>query len=207
MTKILSRSGDSLADMYDIEGSIAGLEQLETKELPIVHEMGATIFSERLRTRIFRITTGGIDQSIVFNIEEVNLPDTPTRLFGVQVIVNGGARIARCAVLATDPTLGQDIPLWVFDATLGEFEETDLEDAGVAVTRDVLVPRTGLNVFPAFVGGSGQGPADTMVSSITLAGETTAFGAGTVVITALLYLAFPARDINISSRGLPIPSW
>ena len=46
-----------------------------------------------------------------------------------------------------------------------------------------------------------------MVSSITLDGATNAFGAGTVVTTALMYLAFPRRDSSVSSLGVPIPSW
>ena len=45
MVKILSQAGISLADLYNVEGSIAGIEQLDTRELPIVHEMSGTIFS------------------------------------------------------------------------------------------------------------------------------------------------------------------
>jgi len=205
VTKILSRSGDSLADIYDVEGSIAGIEQLETRELPIVHEMGATVLSERFTTRVFRISSGAIAQSTAFNIEILTFPETPTRLLGIQVVSTSTVRLAQVAVLATDPTLGQDFPLWAFDTALAEFEPVTMEDATASQPLQILVPRTGLNIFPAFVGGQEQ--QDSMVSAVTLAGLTTAFGAGTVVTTALLLLAFPRRDINISSKGLPIPSW
>lgn len=202
MTKILSQSGQSLADIYDIEGSVAGLENLETRELPIVHEMGATILSERFTTRIFRLATGDILQSASWRIELTTLPETPARLLGVQVITDNATRISRAAVLGTDPTVEQDIPLWVWNATVSE--TVTMEDLAVAATFNYLVPREGASI-PSFVGGREQ--QDNMVSQVTFVGLSTAFGAGNVLCTALLYLAFPRRDINISSKGLPIPSW
>ncbi len=207
MTKILSRTGFSLADIYDVEGSIAGIEQLETRELAIVHEMGATVMSERFTTRVFRISSGGQLQNVAFNVELITLPETPARLLGVQVITTLASRLARCAVLATDPTLGQDIPLWVFDTTTNDFEAIVMEDASASVAREILVPRHGMNInFPTFVGGRRQ--QDSMVSSVTLAGLTTGFGAGTVTTVALLYLAFPRNDgSRPATPGIPIPSW
>ncbi len=206
MTKILSRSGASLADIYDVEGSIAGIEQLETRELPIVHEMGATVLSERFTTRVFRIPTGAISQSTAFNVELTTLPERPCRLLGIQVITNDATRLARIAVLATDPTLGQDIPLWVWDSVAAASELVTMEDAGGAFTVSILVPRTGLNIFPAFVGGQNQ--QDTMVSSITFAGLTTAFGAGDSTNTALMLLAFARSDgSRPGPAGVPVPSW
>jgi len=203
MVKILSRSGDSLADIYDVEGSVAGIEQLETRDLPIVHEMGATIVSERFTTRVFRIPTGAIAQDITFRVELSTLPATPTRLLGIQVITNTVARLTRVTVLGTDPTVEQDIPIWVWNATASEV--VALVDAGALASFDVLEQHPTMAIAPTFVGGNGQ--QDNMVSNVTLAGLTSGFGAGTVTITALLYLAFPRGDINISGRGLPIPSW
>lgn len=205
MPKILSRSGASLADVYDVEGSVAGIENLETKELPIMHEMGATVLSERFTTRIFRVTTGAIAQNIAFRVEEVNLPETPARLLGLQIITSDMTRLTRAAVLGTDPTLGQDIPLWIWDnITALDFPIT-MEDAGSSAVFRVLQPLGPPTISPAFMGGKEQ--QDSMVSSATLVGLTTGFGAGTVIITALLLLAFPRRDNSVSSKGLPIPSW
>jgi len=202
MPKILSRDGQSLADIYDVEGSIAGIDQLVTSDLPIVHEMGATVLSERFTTRIFRITTGDILQTITWAIELTTLPETPCRLLGVQVLADNGSRVSRAAVLATDPTVNQDIPLWVWDATV--LETVTGEFSGSAATFNYLVPREGV-IVPSFVGGNEQ--QDNMVSNVKFVGLSTTFGAGTVEVVALLYLAFPRRDINISSKGLPIPSW
>lgn len=208
MGKILSRSGESLADLYDVEGSIAGIDQLETRELPIVHEMGNTLFSERLRTRVFRVTTGAILQDVSFRIELDTLPETPCRLLGLQVISDNKARILRCAVYLTDPSLPQDFPVWVLSGATPTGESLVMEDAGTSATFDLLEPIAPNNQFPSFTGGREQGGGtDTMVSQLTLQGRSTGFGAGSVVITALALLAFPARDVNISSRGLPIPSW
>ena len=205
MVKILSQSGKSLADMYDVQGSIAGIEQLETRDLPIVHEMGATVLSERFTTRVFRIPTGPILQNVEFAVELTTLPETPARLLGVQVIIDTTARISRCAVMGTDPTLGQDFPLWVME-TVAAAESVIMEDAGVSAVQRILIPRTSITLnFPTFVGGSEQ--QDSMVSSVTFMGLTTGFGAGTVSLAALLYLAFPRRDGSVSSLGLPIPSW
>jgi len=206
MAKILSRAGASLADIYDVEGSIAGIDTLETRELPIVHEMGATVFSERFRTQIFRITTGALAQDIAFAVELTTLPEIPARLLGVQVIANVNARVALAAVLATDPTLGQDFPLWVFDSVAALQLTVAMEDAGAHANQRVLVPQAELTVFPAFVGGREQ--QGNMASSVTLSGLTSGFGAGTVTVTALLLLAFPRTDgPRRAPLGLPIPSW
>jgi len=203
--KILSLSGQSLADMYDVEGSIAGIDQLETRELPIVHEMGATVMSERFTTRVFRIPSGPVNQSTGFVTVLTTLPETPARLLGVQVISSLASRLERVAVLGTDPRLSQDFPLWVMDTAAVVGETVAMEDAGAPVTIEVVNPRPAMNQFPSFVGGREQ--QDSMVSSITLVGSTTAFGAGTVTTTALLLLAFPRRDGSVSSKGVPIPSW
>ena len=205
MVKILSRDGQSLADIYDVEGSIAGIEQLETRELPIVHEMGATVLSERFTTRIFRIATGDLLQNITFRVQLDTLPETPTRLLGISVFADAPARLDIAAVLATDPTVGQDMPIWVWNANDQIAELISMEDLGVQGNFSLLIPQVGVNIFPSFTGGREQ--QDNMVSSLTLTGITSGFGAGTVDIIATCLLAFPRRDINISSKGLPIPSW
>jgi len=205
MVKILSRSGNSLADIYDAEGSIAGIDQLETRELPIMHEMGATVFSERLQTRIFRIPTTAIAQNIAFRIQLDTLPETPARLLGLQVITDNGARVTRAAVLATDPVLLQDFPIWVWNGVAADSELVTMLDATVSASFEVMLAHGPMNMLPTFTGGNEQ--QDNMVSSLTLVGLTSGFGAGTVLVTALAHIAFPRRDVNISSRGLPIPSW
>ena len=202
MVKILSKSGDSLADIYDVEGSIAGIEQLETRDLPIMHEMGATVFSERFNTRIFRIASAARAQNVAFTVEIATLPETPCRLLGVQCIADDVTELTRFAVTARDPTLQQDIPVWAWDGS--NSVPIRLTDLTLEADFDLLTPALGFNV-PTFMGGrEQQGP---MVSSVTITGLTAGFGAGTTRASALLLMAFPLRDINISSKGLPIPSW
>ena len=212
MVKILSRAGVSLADIYDVKGSIAGIDQLETRELPIVHEMGATIFSERYSTTIRGIETGDIAQNITFEIALTNLPQSPTRLLGLQVLTDVGARILRCALSVTNPigAIGggggaQDMPIWVWDATNALFETATIFNDGASGNLDVLISHPASMLAPIMVGGLGQNR--DMVTNLRLQGRTTGFGAGTVAITALLYLGFAFDTTGLSSFGVPFPSW
>lgn len=202
MVKILSQSGNSLADMYDVVGSVAGIEQLETRELPIVHEMGRTIFSERFSTIIRRQTSGAVAQNTDINIVTADLPSVPSRLLGVAVISDSGARILRLTAACRSSQNLREFPVWVYDGT--NFLPISLVDNGAAVAQfDLLLPNAQATMLPSFTGGSGQ---PQVVEELALRGRTTGFGAGTVFVRVLYYLAF-AQITGISSRGLPIPSW
>lgn len=203
MVKILSQAGNSLADVYDAEGSIAGIDDLETRELGIIHEMGATVFSERYNTDIRRAPTGVLLQTITWEVFITGLPSVPTRLLGVAVFADTIARVASAAVFAREPDRGREIPLWVWDGT--NSISIAFDDEGTGAVREILVPLTGLNMIPAMVGGNGQ-PQPQMVSDIVFRGLTTTFGAGNVALTALVWTA-NAQLGGISSRGLPIPGW
>lgn len=200
MVKILSQSGDSLADIYDVEGSVAGIDQLETRELPIVHEMGATVFSERFSTTTRRSSTGAIAQSTAFGIVIGNLPPMPTRLLCVTVLSDDETRIADAAIVLRDPDEEQELVVWAFDGSATVVRLVD--DAQAVATFDLL--HSSLPFVQTMVGGGEQQP--DMVDQIGLRGITTAFGAGDVTITAIYHLAFAFRH-GLSSRGLPIPSW
>jgi len=200
MVKILSQSGNSLADMYDAEGSIAGIDELVTRELPIVHEMGVTVFSERYHTAIRRFASGGLAQNTAISLQAADLPSAPTRLLGAAVISDVAARVDRLAISLRDPGATNEIPIWVFDGTSTPIEFADA-GAGTA-TFDLLGAQ---QVFvPGMVGGDGQ--PFRMVSDIAIRGDTTGFGAGTVFVRAFLLLAFAFQG-GLSSRGVPIPSW
>jgi len=202
MTKILSQSGISLADTYDVQGSIAGIENLETENLPIVHEMGATVFSERVTGDVFRITTGVLLQSVDYNVVFSDLPIMPCRLLGVQVFSDTAARLARGAVNIRN-NAGREMPVWVWDQT-NELA-VDFSDNGAAVaSHEVLTPAPGFAQLPTMLFGTAQ-PRLGM-SELALRGRTTAFGAGNVTVTALFFIAFPEQQ-GIPSIGLPIPSW
>ena len=202
MPKILSQAGISLADTYDVKGSIAGIDTLETHELPIVHEMGGTIFSERYSTTVRRSRSVGVGQNTDVNTVFTNFPDTPTRVLGVAVICTAGVRIDRWAVHVRDPIALREFPLWVYDGA--NFLSVNIEDdtPGV-VTEELLLGNVQATMLPSFGGGTDQ---PQIVNEIAIRGRTTGFGAGTVNISTLLYIAF-SQIGGISSRGLPIPSW
>jgi len=201
MVKILSQSGDSLADLYDVEGSIAGIDNLETRELPIVHEMGATIFAERLSGFVRRITTGALLQSVSYNAVITNLPAHITRILGVQVVADTGGRVSLAAVSIQQENGEREIPIYIFDSTNDSESQVRFIENEVLATFESLNP--GVVQVPSLLIGS---PQRQRVNQIALRGTTLAFGAGDVTITALIYIGFTHIG-EISSRGLPVPSW
>ena len=115
MVKILSQSGNSLADMYDVVGSIAGIEQLQTRELPIVHEMGATLFSERFNAGIRRMTTVALAQNTNFDVVIANLGRGIGRIFHVVCLANQQARALNVMVALRSTSDGREIPIFIWD--------------------------------------------------------------------------------------------
>ncbi len=200
MPKILSQSGTSLADVYDVEGSIAGIEQLDTRELGIIHEMGATIFSERFATSIRQADTT-VNQSATFDVQIAVLPNVPCRVIGIQVITDDGSRLARVAVHVRSVPNAQDMPIWVWDTSLILPVRIDMGAGNVE--EEILGGSPGVEQVPTFAGGSSQ---VEFTERIVMRGASNAFGAGTVKITVLAQIAF-AEISGISSVGLPIPSW
>ena len=202
MVKILSQAGNSLADVYDVEGSVAGIETLESRELPIVHEMGSTVFSERFSGFIRRIATGPIIQNTAFDATISGLPEI-SRVLGVLVLADVVARTDLAQVSIRSVTGGREMPIMIFDVNDGFSVEAGIrivENNGVASTQQALIGRQQL---PSISLGIRQ-PQST--EEIVLRGVTSGFGAGNVNYVLLAYVVF--ADIGgISSRGLPIPSW
>jgi len=202
MVKILSQGGRSLADMYDVQGSIAGIDSLETRELPIVHEMGAVLFSERFRTTIRRVTTGDIAQNITTSPAITTMPRSITRIIGIQVYSDDESRVLTASVSLQMPDNAQDFPIWIWDGTT--FAAAPIVDDSVLVTLDVLSPEPGTLMVPTFTGGLHQGP--DAVTDLRLRVTSTGFGAGTVEIMCLVYLAFTFTG-GVSAFGAEVPSW
>lgn len=201
--KILSRAGASLADIYDVVGSISGLETLESREVTLAHEMGATIFSERFQTTFRRMHSGDVLQSTDIDLVLSTLPAAPTRLLALTVVTLNQSRIANVAVSVRSPlAVTQEIPIWAWDKV--NFSLSRFTDEGVIVGRDILQGVPQLGSMPTFIGGEGQG--STMVHEVALHAQTNAFGAGTVNITAFLHFGF-AFEAGLSSLGVPFPSW
>ena len=203
MTKILSKSGDSLADVYDVEGSIAGIDELNSKEVVLVHEMGATVFSERVGGQVFRSTAGVLLQNVAWDVLITTLQPNVTRILGVVVIVDTPDRIDRCTVSIRDPVLGQEIPIFMFDDGLVPIStDIRIEDGGGGASGSAAL-NSMFPPMPSMAFGANQ---PIKVPDIAFRGTTTAFGAGNVTPTLLIYLVHSELG-GVSSRGLPLPSW
>lgn len=195
----------SLADVYNVEGSIAGVDQLESREVQLVHEMGGTIFSERFGSNIMLVETAAIAQSLSFDIvAPAVLSTTVQRILGVVVFANQAGRVAHAQVSVRDPTAGREVPIWFFDDAVDLEATIRIENNGAGAAAHTLFrPVQLFEGIPSLVAGTDQ---RSSVEQIVLRGTTTAFGAGTVVTTAVVLVAFSAAA-GLSSRGLPIPSW
>ena len=206
MVQIRSQAGMSLADVYDVQGSIAGVEQLESRGVQLIHEMGGTIFSERLAGRILVASTGATIQNTDFsaNMAQDVLPQVTARIIQVLVSVDTTSRLARCAVVLRESFLAQEIPIWVWDGS----NETSMELSVGAPTATLisLDPNPAYTRLPTLqLGGNVSATHDWR---IFLRGTTSGFGAGDVDVTMHVHFAFPdSRGSGLSSRGLPIPSW
>ena len=203
MVKILSRSGDSLADTYDVEGSIAGIDQLLSKEVTLIHEMGGTIFSERLTGGIVRLSSTALAQNVSWNVVFEVVTTTMSRIVGVLVFADTSTRIVSATVAIRDPLAGREMPVAIWDSSEDRVTIRMVDDgAAVAVFDAMVTSMNGPTVPSMMLGGAQPSP----VNEITFRGLTTGFGAGTVTCTALVYLLH-ASVTGLSSRGLPLPSW
>lgn len=209
MPKVLAQAGISLADVYDVEGSIAGIDFIDTDRVALVHEMGGEIFSERLTSQILTISTGTIAQNSTFSAVFSTIPDSPTRILGVQVIADAAsaARVQLASVSLLGPGTDGEIPIFVFDSTDDNEGLVRLSLQGAAVaTFPHFSPR--LQHLPTLI--TRHGDSEDMLD-IALRGITLGFGAGTVVITALVHIARAGRATPVPgdprSHGLPLPSW
>ncbi len=201
MGKILSKSGESLADVYDVKGSIAGIENLESDEVHLVHEMGSTILSERLGGSIISITPGAIAQSTNFDIG-VSLGPSPMRLLGMSIMVEEAARMTRIIATIRDvpPTINE-VPVFLW--TAGDLESSQEVVLNGTLTAVFVMGSALPNATPSLlIGTDSRDP----VPVINVRGRTSAFGAGTVTTHINIYTAAPVLG-GVSSRGLPLPSW
>ena len=206
MVKILSQAGDSLADMYDVEGSIAGIEDLDTRELGIIHEMGQTIFSERFTMRLGRVT-GTFLQNTGFDLSFTALPAAPTRILGCSVWTDVTGRLTHCNMSVHNPRAAaeREMPFWAWNTADDVESAARVIDEGTLANRILLRPLSPSPNLPVMIESSAQNdPA--RVNEIFFRGLTGGFGAGNVIIEAHVLIAF-ADIIGVSSRGLPIPSW
>jgi len=205
MAKIQAQAGKSLADVYQVQGSIAGVEDLLSKDVNLVHEMGGTILSERLVGRVFVLEPAAVAQNVSFSIG-VTIANVPARILNVQVITDVAARILHAQVcIAGQGTTNNDLPVWMWDSVLDTEGPVRIILDGTLATLNILRPLVTTQT-PTLTIGIAEGQPAQSPLSMSLRGTTEGFGAGTVTITGLVYAAFP--DIaGGESRGLPFPSW
>ena len=208
MSKILSRAGTSLADQYDIEGSIAGLEQLESGEVHVVHDMAETLVGERISTNIRRVATAATIQNTNIVAFFTDLPPSPWRLMNAIVEVDTVSRLTHLNLSMRDSAglasggNARESPFWVWDGANEDVVQF-VED-GTLANRNVLRPFPEYTRLPLLAVGNDQ---PERVPDIAIRGLTSGFGAGNVTVTLTIYLALMVVESGVSSHGLGVPSW
>jgi len=200
-SKILSRSGASLADVYDVEGSIAGIEQLVSEDVNLVHEMGTVLNSERTTAVVRRQTTIALAQDLSWDLVLTDLVATTGRLLSVQVFVDTD-RVAFCSVSVEQADLQREIPVFAWHTTFDDAVQTRMLDLGTVGAPLLLRPTGAPNGnLPTLLTGPSQ---RVPMSHIAFRGVMSSFGAGTATVFMIAHVAH--HDVGaISSAGLPLP--
>lgn len=201
MPRVLAQAGTSLADVYDVEGSVAGVEELLSRDVQLLHEMGGTVFSERASAAIRLRTTGAIAQNTSWDLAITELPAGMSRVLSAQII-SDSARVDHASLHIVEPIVGREVAFWAWDTN--DDPEVQLRTQLDSVVSEVFLlrPSSGI-LLPNFLVGDGQ---PQIISDMAFRGVTTAFGAGTVTVQAMIHIAF-SQVGGVSSRGLPVPSW
>ena len=207
MGKILSQSGIALADQYQIEGSIVGVESLQTDDVSLVHEMGAAMMSERMKQIQVLMEPTAPTQNTNFSLSSGGVADCPNRVLHAAVYIpaaNAGD-ITSCVLSIEDGRTGIQSVFFEFNDAQDD-EGAIRWDDGTG-SADMLTLR-GRHTLPSLMIRPNIG---TAMPVIRFQGSTSGFGAGTVAIQALIHLVRPAQLVpqpgQASSHGLPLPSW
>ena len=208
--KILSQAGVSLADVYDVEGSVVGLENLDVSDIKGVHDLGPQIHSERLIVFNLIADSTALAQNVDWDVELAGFPDSINRLLSISVVVDVGARVNLCSLAIREPDTLADHLIWIWDSS--DDLETNVRWSNTGGTvANILALRPITNVLggaPTMIGRTGTTQA---MPSLFFRGRTLGFGAGTVQAQCLIQVMRP--DVGNpapgapSSHGLPLPSW
>jgi len=207
--KILSQAGVSLADIYDVEGSIVGLEELDVTDIKGVHELGGTIHSERLVVFHLIADSTAISQSSNWEVSLGGFPDSINRVLSIFVIADGSAEVQNCSIAIRDPLSGIDHIIWAWDVLDDIEKRVRWDDGGGTGADTALVPLgTAFGGAPNIIARTG---AQASMPTLVFHGATQAFGAGDVTTKALISVCRPDHGNPApgepSSHGLPIPGW
>jgi len=209
MGKILSQSGISLADVYDVEGSIVGVETLLADEVQVVHEMGATIMAERLQSFFLRLLPTAPAQNANFSVSSGDLPDCANRILGATMLIpaaNAGD-VNNASLSIQNGRIDREILFSTWDLATDPEIDVRFNDDGAGVASFTLL-RPLVHSMPSLITRLGLGQA---MPVIRFSGSTTGFGAGTVPVMAIVHVCRPTPETPMagqpSSHGLPLPSW
>ena len=209
MSRILSQSGKSLASTYEIDGSQIGVDELLSQDVSLLHEMGGTIFSERLRSQVITLATGSIGQNSEFEatFEFDDLVDSPVRILGCQVVANAVTRVQLAQVSIQGVGSSGEFPFYIYDYDDAPAGLVILSIQGAAVDTYIQLSPRQIQV-PTLI--TRKGDEGTMPGFV-LRGLTTGFGGGTVQCTALINICRAGQATPVAgdpkSHGLPLPSW
>jgi len=206
--KILSQAGTSLADSYDVEGSIVGVESLDASDVKLVHEMGGTMVSERMNSLIIQGSSTAVLQTVTWDVSLGQPPDVFNRILGVFVTADVNARVSFCSLALADVVTGEEIPYWSWDTLTDSVRNVRWQNQGAAVSNVIqLVPEFPIDVpnLMTRIGASKQ------MQQTVFRGLSATFGAGNVTVLANILLARPSQPVpspgEPKSHGLPLPGW
>jgi len=201
--KVLGRSGFSIPDTYDIRGSKVDIQDIDAANPPLVHELGATIFMERLSMGVFILETGNVAQSTNFDVTFALADVSVARVLAVEVVNDAVGQTAHANVALRDDPAEREIGIWTWDATNDAEHLIRRQLQGAAISNmGLLRPNAQVQVPSLMLGLDHRDP----VNMIAFRGATTAFGAGNMTFDCQVLLAFSHED-GINSFGVPIPGW
>ncbi len=203
-----------MSDSYDIEGSIVGVDNLDSSSVGLAENMGQRVFSERMTSHLLRMTSGDIAQNAAFDIVSSPFPDCPCRITNIVFIADTASRISMADLMIADPNSDVEIPIatWASGAvTTGGSADSEAPirfDDASAGAATVSYLRQSLPMFPQLVVRMGQAPG---MPVLKFRGLASGFGGGTVEV--MCYVSHCRPNVlspapgHPSSHGLAIPSW
>lgn len=214
MAKILAQAGKSLSRIYNTVGSKIGVEQLQSEDVSLIHEMGGTIAAERMTTRFLKFSSGALAQNIT---TQSDVPSAGPivgmqRILGIVVVADTAARVTRIMVSLNQPAPSDDFVLFSWDTSIDAERPVLMRFTGAGATVHSQFVPLGTQPLPSLLGGTEQ-PLISGADQFSARGLTSGFGAGTVTITAMIYLAemlaqgTGSKGAPGSSHGLALPSW
>jgi len=212
--KILSQAGISLADTYDVEGSIVGVEELETHEVNLVEDMGPRVMGERMKQILLRGVTTAIGAATDFNITilgsaAVPSPDCASRILGVTALIPAAnvTEIENWSLVVRDQNLQRECSVVSWDIDVDSEVKTIWNDDGAGAANFIEL-RPLVHQLPGLLTRVGD---LSVAPQLVFRGTSAAVVATTVVATIIVQLSRPTR-VNPapgepSSHGLPLPGW